>query len=359
MILKKKALWLIATSMLVIAAISGTTAYFTKEFTSDNNVATAAAFDVDVVDESGNTIANGQFHLDGDLYPGMETIVAYQFDVKRNQTELPFEYSVDLTGSGDLFPDDGSSPITLTLQKQEGDSWVDIDYDSAFVPSADVETYRILVDWPHGENDIDFQGLTGTLALNVVATQIDYSSKETAEEMYEAAREAYEDLDRVRDTVNRGNFTKEQSDAVQAMIDDLFNYINGMKDGDEKDEMLGKAEALQNDLDAKVESRYVYYSIKEDETNFTQIVFENVSAEVSTQTFRYHTDKPLHISALIRGDDKVLRVRYFNSDVAEVGDRFELGMRFSDGTKPVDYTLTNLGDGEWKIESDWLIPYNK
>src|SRR5690625_3038257 len=359
MILKKKALWLIATSMLLIAAISGTTAYFTKELSSDNNVATAAAFDVDVVDADGNTIADGQFHLDGDLYPEMETIVAYQFDIQRNNTELPFEYSVDLAANGELFPEDGSSPIALTLQKQEGDSWVDVDYNSAIIPEGDIESYRILVDWPHGENDIDFQGLTGTLALNVVATQIDYSSKETAEEMYEAAREAYEDLDRVRETVNRGNFTKEQSDAVQAMIDELFNYINGMKDGDEKDEMLGKAEALQNDLDAKVESRYVYYSVKEDETDFTQIVFEDVSAVVSTQAFRYDLDKPLHISALIRGDDRVLRVRYFNPDAAEVGDQFELGMRFSGGTKPVDYTLTNLGDGEWKIESDWLIPNNK
>lgn len=171
--LKKKALWLIAATLLVVAAISGTTAYFVKEFTSDNNTATAATFDVDVVDADGNTIADGQFNLDGELYPGMDTIVAYQFDVMRNNTELPFEYTVDLTGSGGLFPEDGSSPIALTMQKQDGDDWVEVNYDGAIVPEADVESYRILVDWPHGDNDIDFQGLTGTLTLNVVATQVD------------------------------------------------------------------------------------------------------------------------------------------------------------------------------------------
>src|SRR5690625_2850519 len=171
--LKKKALWLIAATLLVVAAISGTTAYFVKEFTSDNNTATAATFDVDVVDADGNTIADGQFNLDGELYPGMDTIVAYQFDVKKNNTELPYEYTVDLSGSGGLFPDDGSSPIALTMQKQEGDDWVDVNYDGAIVPEADVESYRILVDWPHGDNDIDFQGATGTLKLNVVATQVD------------------------------------------------------------------------------------------------------------------------------------------------------------------------------------------
>src|SRR5690625_1633453 len=172
--LKKKALWLIAATLLVVAAISGTTAYFVKEFTSDNNTATAATFDVDVVDANGNTIDDGQFNLDGELYPGMDTIVAYQFDVKRNNTELPFEYTVDLTGSGDLFPEDGSSPIVLTMQKQVGEDWVDVHFDGAIVPEDEVESYRILVDWSHSDNDIDFQGATGTLKLNVVATQVDH-----------------------------------------------------------------------------------------------------------------------------------------------------------------------------------------
>ena len=172
-IMKKKAIFLIVSAIFVIAAISGTTAYFVKEFTSDDNVATAATFDVDVVDADGNTISDGQFNLDEDLYPGMDTLIAYQFDVLRNNTELPYEYSIDFSQRGELFPEDGNSPLVVTMQKQVGEDWLDIDFQSTFVPEDDVEAYRILVDWPHGDNDIDFQGATGTLTLNVVATQVD------------------------------------------------------------------------------------------------------------------------------------------------------------------------------------------
>src|SRR5690625_490246 len=172
-IMKKKAIFLIVSAIFVIAAISGTTAYFVKEFTSDDNVATAATFDVDVVDADGNTISDGQFNLDEDLYPGMDTLVAYQFDVLRNNTELPYEYGIDFSQRGELFTEDGNSPLVVTMQKQVGDDWLDIEFQSTFVPEDDVEAYRILVDWPHGDNDIDFQGATGTLTLNVVATQVD------------------------------------------------------------------------------------------------------------------------------------------------------------------------------------------
>lgn len=172
-IMKKKAVFLIVSAIFVIAAISGTTAYFVKEFTSDDNVATVATFDVDVVDADGNTVSDGQFNLDEDMYPGMDTLVAYQFDVLRNNTELPYEYSIDFSQRGELFPEDGNSPLVVTMQKQVGEDWLDIDFQSTFVPEDDVEAYRILVDWPHGDNDIDFQGATGTLTLNVVATQVD------------------------------------------------------------------------------------------------------------------------------------------------------------------------------------------
>ena len=116
-IMKKKAVFLIVSAIFVIAAISGTTAYFVKEFTSDDNVATVATFDVDVVDADGNTISDGQFNLDEDLYPGMDTLVAYQFDVLRNNTELPYEYSIDFSQRGELFPEDGNSPLVVTMQK--------------------------------------------------------------------------------------------------------------------------------------------------------------------------------------------------------------------------------------------------
>lgn len=48
-----------------------------------------------------------------------------------------------------------------------------MDLYTQFRPENDTETYRILIDWPHSDNDIAFQGATGNLALHVVATQVD------------------------------------------------------------------------------------------------------------------------------------------------------------------------------------------
>jgi len=157
----------------ITIGIMGTVAYFSVSFTSDDNTARAANFDVEAVNANGETIGDAQFNLDSDLVPGMDTLEAYQFEINKNSTDLPVEYMINLNPSGELFPEDGSSPIELTLQRDVEGTWVDIDYTTTFTPEYDVESFRVLVDWPHGENDIDFQGKTGNIYLEVVATQVE------------------------------------------------------------------------------------------------------------------------------------------------------------------------------------------
>ncbi|MFC0299523.1 hypothetical protein ACFFIS_01570 [Virgibacillus soli] len=353
---KRSSYFIIAAAILLVAAISSSIAYFVKEFVSDQNIATAATFDVDVVNKDGTTIGNAEFDLNQDLYPGLEEKEVYQFHIKKNNTTLPLAYSVNLHASGDLFPKDGDTPIVLKLERKLDGKWTEVDYTETFTPENDIESYRILLSWPHGENDIDYQGKDGHLKLEVIATQVDGSNPDIAKEMYQEAKAALEGLDKVHNDsgINRGNFSKAQSDAVQELIDELLNYVNGLANGKEKSELLAKAETLQAKLNAKVESRYVYYDVS-DETSFTQLWLENISAEVTTSVIRYDLDKPLMISAVIRGEERLYRVEYFKHDMAEVGDTFKIGVRFHQNVKPIDVILTNLGDGNWDIASDWLI----
>ncbi|MEH7123014.1 hypothetical protein V7127_07130 [Bacillus sp. JJ1773] len=176
---KKIGLSLIAVIFVAIA-VMGTVAYFSKSFTSDNNTATAASFEVEAVNSEGTTIGDAQFNLDGKLYPGMKPVEVYNFSINKNNTEVPVQYKVNLNPSGDLFPEDGTTPIKLTLQRNIGGDWSDIDYQTEFKPEADVESFKILAEWPHGDNDISFQGMTGNIKLDVVATQID-DEEETTE----------------------------------------------------------------------------------------------------------------------------------------------------------------------------------
>ncbi len=185
---KHKFLFSVIGLVLFLAAIAGTTAYFSKSFSS-KNTAIAASFDVDVVNEDGTKIGDGQFNLDEELYPGMDTLEAYHFEIRKNNTSLPTEYHVNLEGSGGLFPSSGDSPISLTLEKKNGDKWEVIDHQSSFKLDQDTEQFRILVDWPHGDNDIQFQGKKGNIKLEVIATQVDEEEEPEGPPYYTGAIE--------------------------------------------------------------------------------------------------------------------------------------------------------------------------
>jgi len=121
------------------------------------------------VDRDGQTIGDGKFNLGEEFYPGMEPVEVYNFTIKKNDTKL--EYSVNFTPSGELLT--GDTPISLELQKDVASVWKKVDYSTTFKPENDSESYRILASWPHGNNDIAFQGKTGNMKLEVTATQVD------------------------------------------------------------------------------------------------------------------------------------------------------------------------------------------
>lgn len=174
---KKLTLGLIALSF-VLMAIVGTVAYFTIGFSSEDNIARAADFDVEAVNKEGKVIGDAEFDLDEDLVPGMEKKEVYAFDVNKNNTSVPVEYQVNLELKGKLFPSNDNSPVNLTLEQMKDGAWEQIELENTFRPTQDTEQFRVMVDWPHGENDIDFQGKKGKINLEVVATQVDEEEEE-------------------------------------------------------------------------------------------------------------------------------------------------------------------------------------
>ncbi|MFD2442831.1 hypothetical protein ACFSO7_02325 [Bacillus sp. CGMCC 1.16607] len=171
--MKKKIGFSLFAVFLVAFSIMGTVAYFSKSFTSDGNVAKAASFEVDTVNSQGTTIGNAQFNLSEKLYPGMDTVEAYSFSINKNNTEVPVEYKVNLTPSGDLFPQGSTTPVVLEMKRKIDNNWVKVDYTNTFKPASEKEEFKIYVSWPHGNNDIAFQGKSGNIKLEVVATQVD------------------------------------------------------------------------------------------------------------------------------------------------------------------------------------------
>jgi len=123
-----------------------------------------------------------------------------------------------------------------------------------------------------------------------------------------------------------------------------------------KNDLLEQIETIQKDLDEKVEARYVYYEIIEEETSMDQLSF-SVSADYWTTS----TPKKLEGNPVVRfakNNDDTVTVKYSNYDWnnPEIGDSFSVNMRFNDeGLRNIDITFTNLGDGEWDLESEWFV----
>lgn len=355
---KKVSLGLFLLAVIIAGSLFGTWAYFSKSFKSDNNVATAAVFDVDVVNKNGQTIANAEFDLDEKLYPGMETEEVYNFDIKRNNTELPLEYVVHLNKEGDLFKE--GTPVVVAIERNVDGNWVQVEPNLTFEPNNNVESFRILVNWPHGDNDIAFQGLNGSIDLEVIATQIDLvADVEGAKGKIDQAKSELAALDTVNSSFNRGNFTKAQAAAVQALIDDAKTYVETFSKSSEKDELLGEIQSLQTALDEKSASRYVYYEVVEGETHFEQLKLSITGEVFSIANGRTQNNNPMYVSGMTQKN--ALYLKYTNQSFVKpvVGDTASFNIRFNNGVKNIDATFTNLGDGKWEIESEWLVPKGK
>lgn len=164
---RKTLLSLILVAVLAFSLGMGTLSLYRKTFTSEDNVVRAAIFDVDT---NGTLDEEVEFDLTDDpLYPGRELDV-YEFEIHKNNTEVPVKYDINVEGVDELF--EGNTPVALTvLRKVEGD-WQVFEGPELEDP-AGVEEFKINLKWDHTDYDIDYQGKTGRIKINVVATQVE------------------------------------------------------------------------------------------------------------------------------------------------------------------------------------------
>lgn len=115
-----------------------------------------------------------------------------------------------------------------------------------------------------------------------------------------------------------------------------------------------KANHLQIQLNEKVQSRYVYYVVDEYNSNFEQLRLITTGDVVPGESGRTQNNNPLFVNSM--GEDYALYLKYSNFDFVNptVGDKVNFNLRFFGGTKNIDVIFTNLGNGDWSIESDWL-----
>lgn len=169
---KRSLVALVLIGVLAFSLGIGTVAYFSKTFTSNNNVVRGARFEVD---SDGTLDEDVEFDLSGDpLYPGIKKD-AYVFRIDKKGTEVPVRYEIQLTPSDPLFEmvGDKTSPVKLYLYRKVGGNWEKIGGTEKVLlndPST-LEEFKIGLEWPHTEYDILYQGKTGKIAINVLAIQ--------------------------------------------------------------------------------------------------------------------------------------------------------------------------------------------
>lgn len=153
--------------------IGGTIAYYSKVFTSNDNLIRATIFDVG---SDGTLDGDAQFDLTGQpLSPGAERDI-YEFRINKNNTETALKYELLVEGLGELFEDVGGnkSPVGLKLFRQAGKEWAEVDLDMEITDPDPVENFRIGVKWDHQDDyDIDYQGKVGKVNIKLVAKQVE------------------------------------------------------------------------------------------------------------------------------------------------------------------------------------------
>lgn len=180
---------------------------------------------------------------------------------------------------------------------------------------------------------------------------------EGAKLMIKEAKDALKALDNVHSDMsfNKGNFSKAESDSVQKQIDAVLASVNVFPNSDDKTDLISEIATLQKSLDEKVASRYVYYEVVKDGTNFTQLKL-NISALVEPGVSgRTQNNNPMYVNSM--GEENMMFLKYSNFPFVKptIGDTLTLNLRFLGNVKNIDATFTNLGGGKWKVESDWLV----
>lgn len=99
----------------------------------------------------------------------------------------------------------------------------------------------------------------------------------------------------------------------------------------------------------------MYYEVVKEETHFEQLKLSITADIFSSANGRTQNNNPVYTNS--GGEARTLYLRYTNQSFVKptVGDTATLNIRFSGGYKNIDVTFTNLGDGKWQIDSDWLV----
>ena len=171
---KRSLVALVLIGVLAFSLGIGTVAYFSKTFTSNNNVVRGAKFEVG---SDGTLDEDAVFDLSGDpLYPGIKKD-AYVFKIDKKGTEVPVRYEIQLTPSDPLFEivDGHNSPVKLYLYRKVEGNWEKVGGTEKIMldDPLTLEEFKIGLEWPHTDYDILYQGRTGKIAINVLATQVD------------------------------------------------------------------------------------------------------------------------------------------------------------------------------------------
>ena len=168
---KRNMFTLVLIAVLALALGLGTMAYYKKTFTSKENPVRFADF---TVNADGTLDEETEFDIPNPIAPGYANDAVYEFRIDKTGTEVPVEYDLKVTTGGEIF-DNG--PLVVTFYNKVDGDWVAMDGLTApnFEPKKDVEEFKLGLEWPHRKDgtDINFEGMSGTIKIEVTATQVD------------------------------------------------------------------------------------------------------------------------------------------------------------------------------------------
>lgn len=242
---KKNLLTLMLVGVLAFALGMGTLAYFTKTFTSNDNLVRAARFEVD---SNGTLDGDVKFNLNDDpLYPGMSMDV-YEFEIDQKGTEVPVEYAISVSGFDPLF--EGKTPVDLTVLRKVEDEWVTFE-DTVLANPESVEYFKINLNWSHSDNDTDYQGKLGKININVVASQVDEELPPVDPEEPEDPAPTFDASYFKWGVTKYALITEVEGLEGATHYDTLFEGITGGR------KLIGKAVAMGSGVPDELESIYV------------------------------------------------------------------------------------------------------
>ncbi|WP_424236462.1 hypothetical protein [Bhargavaea ginsengi] len=142
------------------------------------------------------------------------------------------------------------------------------------------------------------------------------------------------------------------------MIEKARSSLKNVIPGEDYSRLNAEIAQLQKSLDNMVAARYVQYSIVEEATTISQLKLSLSANFFSAQAPRSQNNKIANLNS--SGEAKTVYLRYGKFSTIDnspiVGDSFTTTLRFKNNVTAITATFINMGEGNWAIESDWLVP---